>query len=213
MPAAVRSRAPPTGSHEPSLAAIGSHPAGNAPRPALPAAVCGAWSGTRGDSMAEIGKAAWFKDSENNGHRSPRCGGQGPRQSRRELERPAPGEVGHVLRRQDVVVCYTLTGWTSHSTWTFSMTRTRSRSMLKPRTCSSTRTSASTTSTTFGPTIRSSTPPPPAHYLMVAEVAGTVLVVPIAPSRSGDPSKCRPIGCYEASSGLAATHRRDRDEY
>lgn len=54
---------------------------------------------------------------------------------------------------------------------------------------------------------------PPAHHLMVAEVAGTVLVVPIAPSRSGDPSKCRPIGCYEASSGLAATYRRDRDEY
>ena len=54
---------------------------------------------------------------------------------------------------------------------------------------------------------------PPAHYLMVAEVAGTVLIVPIAPSRSGDPSKCRPIGCYEASSGLAATYRRDRDEY
>ena len=54
---------------------------------------------------------------------------------------------------------------------------------------------------------------PPAHYLMVAEVAGTVLIVPIAPLRSGDPSKCRPIGCYEASSGLAATYRRDRDEY
>ena len=54
---------------------------------------------------------------------------------------------------------------------------------------------------------------PPAHYLMVAEVAGTVLIVPIAPTRSGDPSKCRPIGCYEASSGLAATYRRDRDEY
>ena len=54
---------------------------------------------------------------------------------------------------------------------------------------------------------------PPAHYLMVAEVAGTVLIVPIAPSRSGDPTKCRPIGCYEASSGLAATYGRDRDEY
>ena len=33
------------------------------------------------------------------------------------------------------------------------------------------------------------------------------------PARSGDPSKCRPIGCYEASSGLAATYRRDRDEH
>ncbi|MCA1781953.1 MAG: hypothetical protein ABR500_14695 [Dermatophilaceae bacterium] len=27
---------------------------------------------------------------------------------------------------------------------------------------------------------------PPAHYLMVAEVAGTVLIVPIAPSRSSE---------------------------
>ncbi len=54
---------------------------------------------------------------------------------------------------------------------------------------------------------------PPAHYLMVAEVAGAVLVVPIAPSRSGDPTRCRPIGCYQASSGLAATYRGDRDDY
>lgn len=53
---------------------------------------------------------------------------------------------------------------------------------------------------------------PPAHWLMFAEVSGRVLVVPLAPSRSGDPSKCRPIGCDEASSGLAATYRRDRDE-
>ena len=44
------------------------------------------------------------------------------------------------------------------------------------------------------------------------EVGGRVLIVPLAPSRSGDPSKCRPIGCYEASSDLAATYRRDRDE-
>lgn len=54
---------------------------------------------------------------------------------------------------------------------------------------------------------------PPAHWLMLAEVSGRVLLVPLAPSRSGDPSKCRPIGCYEASSSLAATYRRDRDEY
>lgn len=53
---------------------------------------------------------------------------------------------------------------------------------------------------------------PPAHWLMVAEVAGTVLVVPIAPSRSADPTRCRPIGCYEASAGLATTYRRDRDD-
>ncbi|HQY97303.1 MAG TPA: hypothetical protein PLU83_09985 [Phycicoccus sp.] len=53
---------------------------------------------------------------------------------------------------------------------------------------------------------------PPAHWLMLAEVDGRVLVIPLAPSRSGDLTKCRPIGCYEASSGLAATYRRDRDE-
>ncbi|MFK5636085.1 hypothetical protein [Ornithinimicrobium sp. LYQ103] len=53
---------------------------------------------------------------------------------------------------------------------------------------------------------------PPARWLMLAEVGGRVLIVPLAPSRSGDPSKCRPIGCYQASSGLAATYRRDRDE-
>ena len=54
---------------------------------------------------------------------------------------------------------------------------------------------------------------PPAHWLMVAEVEGRVLVVPIAPLRSGNPAGCRPIGCYEASSGLATTYRRDRDDY
>ena len=42
-------------------------------------------------------------------------------------------------------------------------------------------------------------PPPPdhegdAHWLMYAEVPGMILVAPLAPSRSGDPSKCRPIG-------------------
>jgi hypothetical protein len=31
---------------------------------------------------------------------------------------------------------------------------------------------------------------PPAHWLMVAEVDGRVLVVPIAPSRDGDPTRC-----------------------
>ena len=54
---------------------------------------------------------------------------------------------------------------------------------------------------------------PPAHWLMVAEVGGRVLVVPITPTRSGDPTKCRPIGCYEATSGLATTFRRDRNDY
>jgi hypothetical protein len=51
---------------------------------------------------------------------------------------------------------------------------------------------------------------PPAHWLMCAEVAGDVLVVPIAPSRTADPRKCRPIGCYVASQHLADQYRKDR---
>ena len=52
---------------------------------------------------------------------------------------------------------------------------------------------------------------PPAHWPMVAEVAGgTVLMVPLAPSRDGDPTRCRPIGCYPASEHLADQYRRDR---
>jgi hypothetical protein len=51
---------------------------------------------------------------------------------------------------------------------------------------------------------------PPAHWLMCGEVAGRVLVVPLAPAHSGDPRRCRPIGCYEASRSLAAQYRRDR---
>ena len=52
---------------------------------------------------------------------------------------------------------------------------------------------------------------PPGHWLMVAEIGGTVLVVPITPANSGDPARCRPIGCYKASVSQAATYRRDRD--
>jgi hypothetical protein len=51
---------------------------------------------------------------------------------------------------------------------------------------------------------------PPAHWLMCAEVSGNVLVVPIAPSRTGNPRKCRPIGCYIASQQLADRYRKDR---
>jgi len=51
---------------------------------------------------------------------------------------------------------------------------------------------------------------PPAHWLMCAEISDRVLLVPLAPSRSGDPRRCRPIGCYEASPGLASHYRRDR---
>jgi hypothetical protein len=51
---------------------------------------------------------------------------------------------------------------------------------------------------------------PPAHWLMCAEIAGRVLVVPLAPSRIGDPARCRPIGCYQAAAALADRYRRDR---
>lgn len=51
---------------------------------------------------------------------------------------------------------------------------------------------------------------PPAHWLMCADVAGRVLVVPLTPARDANPGRCRPIGCYEASPGLAAQYRRDQ---
>jgi len=51
---------------------------------------------------------------------------------------------------------------------------------------------------------------PPAHWLMVAEVDGNVLMVPLAPARNGNPKRCRPIGCYQASKHLADQYRRDR---
>ena len=51
---------------------------------------------------------------------------------------------------------------------------------------------------------------PPAHWLMVAQIAGRVLVVPLAPPDSGDESKGRPIGCYVAAEHLAARYREDR---
>ncbi len=51
---------------------------------------------------------------------------------------------------------------------------------------------------------------PPAHWLMVSEIAGRVLVVPLAPPDSGDPSECRPIGCYDAAVDLVTRYREDR---
>ena len=51
---------------------------------------------------------------------------------------------------------------------------------------------------------------PPAHWLMVAEVSGRVLTVPLAPSRTGDRTRCRPIGCYDAADHLARRYREDR---
>lgn len=51
---------------------------------------------------------------------------------------------------------------------------------------------------------------PPAHWLMVGEIAGVVLVVPLAPPDSGDPTTCRPIGCYVAANHLVIRYREDR---
>jgi len=51
---------------------------------------------------------------------------------------------------------------------------------------------------------------PPADWLMVAEVAGRVLVVPLAKPDSGDVARCRPIGCYAAAKHLADQYRQDR---
>jgi len=50
----------------------------------------------------------------------------------------------------------------------------------------------------------------PAHWLMVSEVAGRTLVVALAPPVSGDRTKCRPIGCYEAARHLVTRYREDR---
>ena len=51
---------------------------------------------------------------------------------------------------------------------------------------------------------------PPAHWLMVAEVAGRVVVVPLAPATGAAVARCRPIGCYVASKFLADQYWRDR---
>ena len=51
---------------------------------------------------------------------------------------------------------------------------------------------------------------PPAHWLMVSEVSGVVLVVRLAPSERGDPTRCRPICCYEAPSHLTVRYMEDR---
>lgn len=51
---------------------------------------------------------------------------------------------------------------------------------------------------------------PPVHWLMVAEVSGRVLVVPLAPSTSHDRTKCRPIGCDIASEQLMKRYKEDR---
>ena len=48
-----------------------------------------------------------------------------------------------------------------------------------------------------------------AHWLMVADIAGEVLMVPLAPSDHDDPTRCRPI-CYLAAKHLADRYKEDR---
>ncbi len=49
----------------------------------------------------------------------------------------------------------------------------------------------------------------PADWLMLGRIPGAIVVVPLAPPHRGDPRKCRPIGIYEPSRGLA--HRYEED--
>ena len=48
--------------------------------------------------------------------------------------------------------------------------------------------------------------PEPEHWLLVAHIPGAFVVIPLAPSRSGDPAKCRPIGIYSAPQHLVALY-------
>jgi len=48
-----------------------------------------------------------------------------------------------------------------------------------------------------------------ADWLMIADVGGTIVQVPLAPPHSGDPRQCRPIGVYPAT---PAQMRRYREE-
>lgn len=49
----------------------------------------------------------------------------------------------------------------------------------------------------------------PADWLMVARVPGAIVLVPLAPPRSDDPRKCRPIGIYEPSRSLIERYGED----
>lgn len=49
----------------------------------------------------------------------------------------------------------------------------------------------------------------PADWLMVAEVPGDLLLAPLVRARSGDASRCRPIGIYRPGARLADQYRKD----
>lgn len=48
-----------------------------------------------------------------------------------------------------------------------------------------------------------------AHWLMVGDIESIIICVPLAPPRSGDPKKCRPIGIYEAAAKEVEAYLRD----
>ena len=48
-----------------------------------------------------------------------------------------------------------------------------------------------------------------AHWLMVGEIDGVLITVPLAPPKSGDPAKCRPIGIFKTGSGLRTKYLED----
>ena len=54
---------------------------------------------------------------------------------------------------------------------------------------------------------------PPAHWLMCAEAGGRVLVVPLAPARSGDPHRCRPSAAIRRRTGLPPNTGETDDEH
>jgi hypothetical protein len=63
---------------------------------------------------------------------------------------------------------------------------------------------------TFGnPLFYPAAPDGAADWLMVAQVPGALILVPLAPPTSGDPRQCRPIGVYTPSVDLAQRYRDD----
>jgi hypothetical protein len=49
----------------------------------------------------------------------------------------------------------------------------------------------------------------PADWLLLAAIPGDLVQVPVAPSASDDPTRCRPLGIYEASRQQAARYREE----
>lgn len=90
------------------------------------------------------------------------------------------------------------------------MTTNPSRSTGKPRICSNTPTGIDDIYDVWRSDPLFYPAKPPAHWLMVAAVHGVVLMVPLAPPDSHNPTMCRPIGCYIAAKHLADRYLEDR---